>query len=126
MLSLLLSVWRHALLLASPINFRMDSTHVPGKCVNAWENIAVNTRIAANSLFATVVDGIFMSSEIIGATEYRVASVSSARLYSVISVWLGLKSLFAHSVAAPEPGFRDWIYKGPTPLRKLFWLPHTL
>lgn len=40
MLSLLLSIWRYALLLASPINFRMDGTHVPGKCVNAWETIA--------------------------------------------------------------------------------------
>lgn len=77
-------------MLAWEFHVRMAYPVMPGKSVCAAECLLFRTKVASHLLLAGVVDGIFVTCEIVGSGEDSVARLVRAWVDSITTVRTGL------------------------------------
>lgn len=85
------SLFSPATLFARPIHFGVHNTHVSGKRIIAAKCLLLGTEMTPHFLLACVVDGIFMTGQIIRPGENRVAGLPSRRVDSLTAVGTSLR-----------------------------------
>jgi len=79
-----------AAVLAGEIDFRMHDAHVSGERVIPGEGLVLDTKRTANLLLAGIVNGVFMTGQVVRSRENGVARLSSCWIDALTFVGTGL------------------------------------
>ena len=76
--------------LAREVDLRIRYPHMPGKGIISTEFLILNTNHTTDLLLLCIMDGVFMSREIIWPTKECIARLASCQVNALAFMWASL------------------------------------